>query len=104
MAIRLCFIFFFSSRRRHTRCSRDWSSDVCSSDLQGRYAEAEPLRRRLLESVEKTGPPKLIAERLLSYAALVRRMGRSAEAVEMETRALAIFPALPFAATAPPDI
>src|SRR2546429_4557941 len=24
--------FFFSSRRRHTRCSRDWSSDVCSSD------------------------------------------------------------------------
>src|SRR2546422_8401771 len=28
-----CCIFFFSSRRRHTRCSRDWSSDVCSSDL-----------------------------------------------------------------------
>src|SRR6266498_5813138 len=28
----MCF-FFFSSRRRHTRCGRDWSSDVCSSDL-----------------------------------------------------------------------
>src|SRR2546422_5036959 len=28
------FCFFFSSRRRHTRCSRDWSSDVCSSDLE----------------------------------------------------------------------
>src|SRR2546429_2466092 len=29
-----CWLFFFfSSRRRHTRCSRDWSSDVCSSDL-----------------------------------------------------------------------
>src|SRR5690606_17695102 len=27
------FSFFFSSRRRHTRFSRDWSSDVCSSDL-----------------------------------------------------------------------
>src|SRR5262245_65513053 len=27
------FIFFFSSRRRHTRCLSDWSSDVCSSDL-----------------------------------------------------------------------
>src|SRR5215470_19592014 len=26
-------LFFFSSRRRHTRCYRDWSSDVCSSDL-----------------------------------------------------------------------
>src|SRR5256884_5879361 len=36
--------FFFSSRRRHTRCSRDWSSDVCSSDLpvteQERWEEA----------------------------------------------------------------
>src|SRR5258705_10324448 len=30
----LPFIFFFSSRRRHTRCLSDWSSDVCSSDLQ----------------------------------------------------------------------
>src|SRR5690606_8350591 len=28
-----CVVFFFSSRRRHTRFSRDWSSDVCSSDL-----------------------------------------------------------------------
>src|SRR5206468_10164062 len=27
-------IFFFSSRRRHTRSDRDWSSDVCSSDLK----------------------------------------------------------------------
>src|SRR5215510_16513056 len=27
--------FFFSSRRRHTRWPRDWSSDVCSSDLTG---------------------------------------------------------------------
>src|SRR5699024_12199145 len=29
----LCVFFFFSSRRRHTRSKRDWSSDVCSSDL-----------------------------------------------------------------------
>src|SRR5206468_12547405 len=29
----LTVIFFFSSRRRHTRSDRDWSSDVCSSDL-----------------------------------------------------------------------
>src|SRR5437762_9583524 len=29
------FFFFFSSRRRHTRYIGDWSSDVCSSDLQG---------------------------------------------------------------------
>src|SRR5207247_7267878 len=30
---RLSVFFFFSSRRRHTRSTRDWSSDVCSSDL-----------------------------------------------------------------------
>src|SRR5690606_41038991 len=35
------FFFFFSSRRRHTRFSRDWSSDVCSSDLAiGKHADA----------------------------------------------------------------
>src|ERR1035438_10791459 len=32
--ILVCFLFFFSSRRRHTRCLSDWSSDVCSSDLE----------------------------------------------------------------------
>src|SRR5699024_12162256 len=31
--ILFCSSFFFSSRRRHTRSKRDWSSDVCSSDL-----------------------------------------------------------------------
>src|SRR5215813_1959620 len=30
----LVAVLFFSSRRRHTRCGRDWSSDVCSSDLR----------------------------------------------------------------------
>src|SRR5207245_8410749 len=40
--------FFFSSRRRHTRCYRDWSSDVCSSDLAKLYV---PLER--LDLVEK---------------------------------------------------
>src|SRR5690606_40589544 len=37
--------FFFSSRRRHTRFSRDWSSDVCSSDLQTAEAGAVRLGR-----------------------------------------------------------
>src|SRR5207245_2189968 len=38
-------VFFFSSRRRHTRCYRDWSSDVCSSDL---VVEREAEARRVL--------------------------------------------------------
>src|SRR6266496_412975 len=33
MKMHILFFFFFSSRRRHTRSLRDWSSDVCSSDL-----------------------------------------------------------------------
>src|SRR5206468_8686445 len=32
----VALFFFFSSRRRHTRSDRDWSSDVCSSDLRRR--------------------------------------------------------------------
>src|SRR2546421_1381495 len=55
-------LFFFSSRRRHTRSDRDWSSDVCSSDLafvfelgayiarrQGRWEEAAHHFERALE-------------------------------------------------------
>src|SRR5690554_7051467 len=40
----MIIVFFFSSRRRHTRCGRDWSSDVCSSDLYNiQLPEAKPL-------------------------------------------------------------
>src|SRR5207253_5884046 len=44
--------FFFSSRRRHTRWPRDWSSDVCSSDL-----------RRKIEAITRTGRQENRAER-----------------------------------------
>src|SRR5690606_40239438 len=72
----VCF-FFFSSRRRHTRFSRDWSSDVCSSDLTnflrrssvvwGRLTRppTTELRRRKLvpfvteETVEPTAPDEV---------------------------------------------
>src|SRR6266508_5354040 len=35
----MCLCFFFSSRRRHTRWPRDWSSDVCSSDLAAKFTD-----------------------------------------------------------------
>src|SRR5699024_11618533 len=38
--------FFFSSRRRHTRSKRDWSSDVCSSDLAGGSIPLSRLHKR----------------------------------------------------------
>src|SRR5207248_4611172 len=37
-------LFFFSSRRRHTRSYGDWSSDVCSSDLEFAKPVTRPLR------------------------------------------------------------
>src|SRR3712207_7258935 len=37
--------FFFSSRRRHTRYWRDWSSDVCSSDLRSAVSITPPTRQ-----------------------------------------------------------
>src|SRR6266480_6418705 len=45
----ICMFFFFSSRRRHTRLTCDWSSDVCSSDLDrvDEAAEAQHPRQRL---------------------------------------------------------
>src|SRR5690606_39292962 len=47
-------IFFLSSRRRHTRFSRDWSSDVCSSDLMGKDFNQELLSKaeKLLDDDE----------------------------------------------------
>src|SRR5205814_4481833 len=42
--------FFFSSRRRHTRCLSDWSSDVCSSDLIASLLGTGPMALGLLSS------------------------------------------------------
>src|SRR3712207_7590853 len=42
VALRL-ISFFFSSRRRHTRYWRDWSSDVCSSDLESEANDIQPM-------------------------------------------------------------
>src|SRR5690349_24582080 len=58
----LCFFFFFffSSRRRHTRSLRDWSSDVCSSDLAparpGRHARPARAADARVPPVEGEAP------------------------------------------------
>src|SRR6266511_5465002 len=44
------FFFFFSSRRRHTRFSRDWSSDVCSSDLE---VTMDPIERLIAHGADE---------------------------------------------------
>src|SRR5699024_12121160 len=48
--------FFFSSRRRHTRSKRDWSSDVCSSDLNGSLAKPITIGFRGLDLVMTINP------------------------------------------------
>src|SRR5215510_5401295 len=73
--VRICVFFFFSSRRRHTRWPRDWSSDVCSSDLLRQAEElgvvqvnltgGEPLLREDLEALVEE------AERLQLYTNLI---------------------------------
>src|SRR5205085_12425837 len=53
--ISVCFIFFFfSSRRRHTRFDCDWSSDVCSSDLDP-DDKMRGIRKRLIISILVVG-------------------------------------------------
>src|SRR5205807_4795397 len=47
--------FFFSSRRRHTRLQGDWSSDVCSSDLNPAAADVRPLAPAMGEDVMSIG-------------------------------------------------
>src|SRR3989442_3469560 len=54
-------LFFFSSRRRHTRCGRDWSSDVCSSDLGRAASLGRPLARLCFRPVR--GTPRVLAIR-----------------------------------------
>src|SRR5437762_14306353 len=43
-------LFFFSSRRRHTRYIGDWSSDVCSSDLSSSPHRATQSKQRLVDT------------------------------------------------------
>src|SRR2546429_5782184 len=53
--------FFFSSRRRHTRCSRDWSSDVCSSDLNSQRHRLQTFvheQRRGKKCIHANGLPQ----------------------------------------------
>src|SRR3989440_3354677 len=62
----ICFYFFFSSRRRHTISDRDWSSDVCSSDLNllinAEAALRDGLTQRVRGMVAGAAPPAAMIE------------------------------------------
>src|SRR2546421_5327078 len=63
--------FFFSSRRRHTRSDRDWSSDVCSSDLNGApVADAKtPAWNGMFFVYDRTGKEMLLTKAILRMRA-----------------------------------
>src|SRR2546430_6940878 len=54
-------VFFFSSRRRHTRFDCDWSSDVCSSDL---FASSEQLPTRVLLAADHACGAGMLVQKL----------------------------------------
>src|SRR5206468_6482035 len=76
--------FFFSSRRRHTRSDRDWSSDVCSSDLAQAHAgldqqdgEADGDARAALEDVVQVAVARVVVLLLVAAkAALAEEVTR----------------------------
>src|SRR3989442_11816649 len=95
----LCLIifalfFFFSSRRRHTRCGRDWSSDVCSSDLEPRprrvdvpvaipatHPGVEPMWLHQIQLIARAGhrdveQPPLFFDLLFAPRSEERRVGK----------------------------
>src|SRR5438445_6490154 len=68
--------FFFSSRRRHTRYWRDWSSDVCSSDLTRPRQNSSSLGPITRASAVAIGPSEELFWRGLVQRNLHRRFGR----------------------------
>src|SRR5690606_16786540 len=88
------FVFFFSSRRRHTRFSRDWSSDVCSSDLlilmnvaQSHFPDVAwllgrfPLSRRAFTSTSRAVQAQMCLQGM-GIAVLPRPLGDAISALQ----------------------
>src|SRR5436305_7994114 len=68
-------MLFFSSRTRHTRCGRDWSSDVCSSDLL-------PADRLRLDIFQQSGHPEGLAMIIKGFLAVAQVAPGDAEIVQ----------------------
>src|SRR2546426_1181808 len=90
-AARMSAFFFFSSRRRHTRLQGDWSSDVCSSDLDRRGVrrgvELRPARRdRALTRQERLRRPRRLGAREIGRASCRERGEISVVAVSLKKK------------------
>src|SRR6202453_2139871 len=75
------FLLFFSSRRRHTRCIGDWSSDVCSSDLGSSFSARSPtIFSAFLEDLLQYS--QLFLEDLLQYSQLLEDLLQYSQLLE----------------------
>src|SRR5262245_62923572 len=70
VSLEICF-FFFSSRRRHTRCLSDWSSDVCSSDLNSATVSLFSMTCQV-QAREQQGPTPRAVDTTFGSTAYVR--------------------------------
>src|SRR5215204_2960380 len=90
---RICFFFFFSSRRRHTRSLCDWSSDVCSSDLEDAAAVRDAIDRVIASGWFVLGPEVEAFEAEFAAASRVAHavgVGTGTDAITLILRALDI--------------
>src|SRR5690625_5774931 len=76
------YFFFFSSRRRHTRWPRDWSSDVCSSDLwlywaENSHANKLPIRASAKDIATATNPAHHQMPRIRPHLCWASEIGRA---------------------------
>src|SRR5687768_5013094 len=69
-------VVFFSSRRRHTMCSRDWSSDVCSSDLRSSTPKTRAAARAGFQPLETTTRRGPAAKCDATFRSEERRVGK----------------------------
>src|SRR6266496_6007501 len=74
------YFFFFSSRRRHTRSLRDWSSDVCSSDLEAMRAVNPAIVYCAITGYGQDGPLRDRSGHDMNYLGLVGLLGLTGEA------------------------
>src|SRR5438034_9823480 len=83
------YVFFFSSRRRHTRSLCDWSSDVCSSDLLRRVSALD-LKGSLFVGEGRTRDGRLIQFLQVDEVAHLDQIGRAScrERVKIPVRRL----------------
>src|SRR3546814_8710067 len=83
----ICFFFFFKQKTAYEMRISDWSSDVCSSDLQPSLSEVEAVLERFTGPIAQV-PPVYSALKVDGKRAY--DLARAGEAVEMRTRSVVI--------------